>query len=159
AEPQIPRDAQVGRLIPASLSSRPSAPVDVQRFTQKSACFRCRRHQSVLSSSFHLTKYLSMKRLPSLFALALLGTVACAETPAPGAAPAPAAPANPPAAATPPAAGATPPAAGAGAAAKKPFSTAEIQKLKDFGEALEFNLKMGEKAKWKGKDDKELADM
>src|SRR6185369_4428071 len=147
AEPQIPRDAQVGRLIPASLSSRPSAPVDVQRFTQKSACFRCRRHQSVLSSSFHLTKNLSMKRLPSLFALALLGTVACAETPAPGAAPAPAAPA------TPPVAGATPPATGAGAAAKKPFSTAEIQKIKDFGEALEFNLKMGEKAKWKGKDD------
>lgn len=102
-----------------------------------------------------------MKRLqiPSLLAaVALWGALARGQAPTPAAGGNPPA-TTPPATTTPPAAGTTATTTGAAAAKPKPFSSGDIQKIKDLGEALEFNLKMGETAKWKGKDDKELAEL
>ncbi len=101
-----------------------------------------------------------MKRLqlPTLLAaIALSGIHLHAQAPAPAA---PAAPNTAPAATTPPAAGtAAPGTAGAPGAKAKPYASGDVQKIKEFAEALQFHLKMGETARWRGKNDKELADL
>ena len=105
-----------------------------------------------------------MKRLqvPSILAaLALSCTLALGQAPAPGAPAAPGAtPAAPGTATPPPAATTTPPATGAaGAPAKaKPYTAGDVQKIKDFAEALQFHMRMGEIGKYK-KEDKELAEL
>jgi hypothetical protein len=92
-----------------------------------------------------------MKRIQllSLSAATLLGAGSLqAQTPAPAAAPG----------ATPaPAAAATPAAPAADAPKLKPYSAADAQKLGQLLEALQFHIKMAEKARHAGKDkDKEL---
>jgi hypothetical protein len=72
-----------------------------------------------------------------------------ATPPAPGVSPAPAT--ATPAAPTP--AGTAAPVAGA---KLKPYSAADVQKLLQVIEALQFHIRMSETARWKGKEDKDL---